>query len=85
MSVITHISEGKGITGPGTGVRLDGLLDALGLPRLLPDIPEEQLLSAMGMDKKNLGRTLRVIVLDRIGVCHVENTTADFFRGMCSL
>lgn len=82
MSVITRLSEERGMTEAGTLQRLNALLDAMGLPRTLPDIPENDLLAAMGMDKKNLGKTLRVIILDRIGSCRVENTDVNFFRGM---
>ena len=82
MSVVTRLSEGRGLTEGGTLARLNALLDALGLPRALPDIPEADLLAAMGMDKKNLGRALRVILLDRVGSCRVERTDVNFFRGM---
>ena len=82
MAVITRLSEGRGMTEAGTSARLDALLEALCLPRALPDLPEDALIAAMGMDKKSAGSALRVIVLDRIGVCRIHETSADFFRGM---
>ena len=82
MSLITHLSESRGMTVPGTADRLDRLLDALGLPRTLPALPEEALLEAMGMDKKNLGKALRIILLRDIGHCYIESTDVNFFRGM---
>ncbi len=82
MSVITRLTERRGMTKPGTAHRLDALLDALALPRALPDLPEEALIAAMGLDKKSLGATLRVIVLDEIGVCRIHTTDAQFFSGM---
>ena len=82
MSVITRLSEGRGMTEAGTSARLDALLAALSLPRALPDLPEDALIAAMGMDKKSAGSALRVIVLDRIGACRIHHTSADFFRGM---
>ena len=60
----------------------DRLLDALGMPRCLPAIPEKDLLDAMTLDKKSAGKQLRVIMLDRIGVCRIVPTDVDFFQGM---
>ena len=82
MSVITRMTEQRGETAPGTAGRLDGLLDALGLPRQLPGIPETALRQAMGLDKKSLGDCLRVIVLDEIGRCRIQETNTAFFEGM---
>lgn len=82
MSVITRLTETRGMTAPGTSARLDALLSALGMPTQLPDLAQNDLIAAMGMDKKNEGKTLRIIVLDDIGVCRIHPTNADFFRGM---
>ena len=70
------------LTALGTSTQLDHLLRALGMPTSLPDIPEEQLIAAMGMDKKSAGRALRVIVLDGIGSCRIHVTDPTFFAGM---
>ena len=48
----------------------------------LPDIPEQALLSAMTMDKKNAGSTLRVIVLRSIGSCVTVSTDISFFQNL---
>lgn len=82
MAVMTRLTERRGMTAPGTSVRLEHLLTALGLPTTLPDIPEEELLRAMGMDKKSAGKNLRVIVLEEIGACRIHTTQVDFFAGM---
>jgi len=82
MSVMTRLTEGRGMTAPGTAQRLDALLSALEMPMQLPSIPENDLLSAMGMDKKAAGKALRVIVLDRIGSCRIHTTDTSFFQGM---
>ena len=82
MRVITRLSEGKGMTDPGTADRLDKLLRALGMPMALPDIPEADLLAAIGHDKKNAGRVLRAVVLKRIGQCFIHETDAEFFQGI---
>ncbi|MBP3637572.1 MAG: 3-dehydroquinate synthase [Clostridia bacterium] len=82
MTVMTHLTEGRGMTAPGTAARLDALLSALEMPMQLPDIPEDDLIAAMGMDKKSAGKTLNVIVLDKIGQCRIHPTSADFFKGI---
>ena len=82
MSVMTRLTEARGMTAPGTSARLDALLAALEMPRSLPAIPEDDLIAAMGMDKKSAGKALRVIVLDEIGTCRIHTTEASFFRGM---
>lgn len=85
MAIITRLTEQKGMTEAGSTERLTDLLDILTMPRTLPAIPEAELLQAMGMDKKNLGKTLHIIVLDKIGQCRIHSTQADFFTGMCAL
>lgn len=85
MHVMTRMTEGKGMTAPGTADRLDALLTALDMPMQLPDIPEENLLSAMGMDKKSAGKTLRVIGIREIGECYIHPTGVSFFNGMTAL
>ncbi|MBQ8655120.1 MAG: 3-dehydroquinate synthase [Clostridia bacterium] len=82
MSVITRLSESRRLTEAGSAARLDALLSALDLPMRLPDIPESDLVAAMGMDKKASGKALRIILLDRIGQCRIHTADADFFRGM---
>lgn len=82
MSVMTHLTETRGMTAPGTASRLDALLDRLSLPHELPDIPEDDLIAAMVMDKKSIGSTLNIIVLDSIGQCRIHPATTAFFQGM---
>ena len=36
----------------------------------------------MRLDKKNLGQTLRIILLKSIGQCYVENTSVDWFASL---
>ena len=82
MRVITAMTEEKGMTEQGTSARLNRLLDALGMPRQLPAIREKDLMNAMTLDKKSAGKQLRVITLDKIGVCRIVPTDVDFFQGM---
>lgn len=82
MHVITRLSEQKGMTAPGTAKRLDALLEKLGMPMALPAIPEGDLLAAMGHDKKNAGKVLRVVLLEKIGQCFIHETDTGFFQGI---
>ena len=82
MHVMTQLTEKKGMTAPGTVARLDALLQAFAMPMTLPEIPEEQLLAAMGLDKKSAGKALRVICLRGIGECFIHATDVSFFAGM---
>ncbi len=85
MRVMTHLTEQRGLTQPGTAQRLDRLLDQLDMPKKLPDIPETALLAVMSMDKKTAGSKLRIIVLEEIGVCRIETTHVAFFQGMTTV
>ena len=82
MSVITRLTENRGLTAAGTAGRLDALLTALGMPTALPDIPEGALLAARGMEKKAAGKALRIILREAIGACRIHTADVDFFRGM---
>ena len=82
MHVMTRLTEAKGMTEPGTADRLDALLSRLDMPMQLPQIPETELIAAMGMDKKAAGKTLRVIGIRRIGECYIHPTDTAFFTGM---
>ena len=85
MHVITRLTEQKGLTAPGTAERLGALLRQLDRPMKIPDSPENDLIAAMGMDKKSAGQVLRVIVLNEIGKCFIHPTDAMFFRGMTNI
>ena len=85
MHIMTRLTEQKAMTVPGTADRLDALLRQLDMPMELPDIPETELLAAMGMDKKSAGKALRVIGIKAIGECYIHTTDTTFFTGMCTL
>ena len=82
MHLMTRLSERKGLTEPGTAQRLDALLRQLEMPMALPALKEEEVISAMFMDKKFSGKVLRAIVLNRIGKCFIHPTDVSFFEGM---
>lgn len=81
MAYITRLSESMGMTEKGSADRLIELEKALGLETEVSGLAEEELIAAMGMDKKNLGKTLNVILLEKIGTCFIHPASQDFFRG----
>ena len=85
MHLMTRLTEGKGMTAPGTADRLDALLRRLNMPVELPGLDEDAVISAMFMDKKFSGKVLRVIVLNQIGKCFIHPTDAAFFHGMTKI
>ena len=82
MAEITRLSEDREMTEPGTYERLIKLEKVLGLPCELPDITEQSLLSAVGMDKKKSGKQLNIVLLKRIGECFVYPAAIDWFHGL---
>ncbi|MBQ8160437.1 MAG: 3-dehydroquinate synthase [Clostridia bacterium] len=82
MAEITRLSESCHQTEKGTYARLCRLLEALRLPSSLPEIPKEDLLRAMGMDKKHDGSALKIVLLRRIGTCFVFPASTDYFSGI---
>jgi 3-dehydroquinate synthase len=85
MHVMTRLTEQKGLTAPGTAERLDALLCQLDMPMELLGLSEQDVISAMFMDKKYSGKVLRVIVLNEIGSCFIHPTDVTFFTGMMTL
>ncbi|MBQ7486798.1 MAG: 3-dehydroquinate synthase [Clostridia bacterium] len=63
--------ETLGVTPSGTADRIRRLLTALDLPVSLPEsLTPDCLFPSMALDKKSLGKDIRVILLDDIGQCH---------------
>jgi 3-dehydroquinate synthase len=66
MRLESRLGEAVGVTEPGTTVRLEALLDAVGLlPGKWPGVDE--LLAAASADKKVRGGIVRWVLLERIG------------------
>ncbi|MBI5710972.1 MAG: 3-dehydroquinate synthase [Candidatus Eisenbacteria bacterium] len=67
MRVAGALSERQaGLSGAGR-LRLESLLDVVGLPRRLPPIPVRRLLSAMESDKKRGLKGVRWVLTPRVG------------------
>ncbi len=84
MAVITAASERQGLSETGTAARLCALLQKFGLPTTGP-IPVSVYLDGVKADKKCVGGTVDLVVLQEIGnaVCHRLPTQelAAFLQG----
>lgn len=80
MAAITRISEGMGLTHPGTSEILEHILRQFGLPYHIPASQKPAILAAITSDKKNLGKTLKVVLLKTLGESYLWDTTAAFFE-----
>ncbi|MGL5380318.1 3-dehydroquinate synthase [Clostridium sp.] len=79
MYAITKISEGLGISKEGTANEIKELLIQNNLPYKM-EIAMENILEAITLDKKNLGKTLNVILLNQIGDSIIYKTNIEFFK-----
>jgi len=82
MYLICRLSEEKGLTEKGTSEMLFGCLQAHKLPVDLHLDRPERLLNTLSRDKKNIGKSLFVVLLNRIGESRLYQTTPDFFEGV---
>lgn len=72
MYSISKISESYGVTEKGTTELLKDILEKYNLPCKMPDIDREKIIDTMGVDKKNLGEFMNVILLKCIGHAFIK-------------
>jgi 3-dehydroquinate synthetase len=81
MVASAELSERTGACEPGTAGLLREMLGRLGLPTRYA-FDEDAVFAAMGTDKKRRGRSLRFVVIERIGkVRLVEGAQEEDVRG----
>lgn len=78
MYQITKLAEEKGLTKSGEAERIKTVLEAYGLPTSA-ELPLQELIEAMKLDKKMLNSSLKVVLLHEIGDSYVYPTSMDFF------
>ena len=64
---------------PGSRVRLEAMLDHVGLPLRMPPLPMRTLLAAMQRDKKRSSRVVRWVLTPSIGAASVPRAVASTF------
>lgn len=73
MYNITKRSEELGITKEDTAKVIQKLLIKYNLPHGMPDVPKVDIIKAIGLDKKNKGDRLSIILLREIGNSLIKN------------
>ena len=68
------LGEKLGVTEPGTGERIAGVLKKYGMPTE-PGFAMEEIVAATALDKKSDGDTLRFILIPRIGESLIRPVT----------
>ncbi len=79
MNLITKLSESKGLTKVGTTQKVEKLLHKYNLPFGIDLSEKQQLLDAMGIDKKNLDGALNLIIISDVGESFIYATDLSFF------
>ncbi len=82
MHLICRLAEAKGLTESGTADAIVRCLHAHSLPSLVSLGDTQKLLDILHRDKKNLGKSLFVVLLNKIGDSRLFETTPDFFSGV---
>lgn len=67
MCLIAKAGEAMGITEAGVYDRLKELVEKTGLPSEFPVVIKEEVVKAMGYDKKAQGKSINLIMLSKIG------------------
>lgn len=80
MYNITLKSEACGITAKGTADKIKEILINYGLPYEVDLEDNEAILNTISLDKKNLGKALKIILLKDIGESIIYDSTPNFFR-----
>lgn len=81
MVMVTRISEGLGITQPGTAAQIRRMLLRYGLP-VLDDTPLPQLAAAMAMDKKRAGAEINFVMLRQVGESLLHKIPVEQVEGL---
>ncbi|MBP1854121.1 3-dehydroquinate synthase [Metaclostridioides mangenotii] len=79
MYNIALLGERKGLTKDGTSDEIKDILIEQGLAYKL-DVSLKSLMEFIKNDKKNIGSTLKVVLLKEIGESFIYDTTLDFFE-----
>lgn len=73
------LGEKKGLTKTNTSEEIKSILIEQGLPYKL-DVSLSEIIDNIKNDKKNIGSTLKLLLLKEIGESFIYDTTLDFFR-----
>lgn len=77
MSMITKMAEGLGETNIGTSDEILKILRKYLLPVRVQLKNKEKVLKTIGLDKKNIGRSLSIILLKEIGEAYIKKINLE--------
>lgn len=77
MYNITQKSEALGITKAGTSKQLGRILEKYHLPYEMPSMDRNKIVKIIGLDKKNKGDYINIIILKEIGKAEILKTRLD--------
>ncbi len=80
MVEMTQRTERRGITPQGTAQRIERLCRQYGLPVRDEKADFTSIASAITMDKKNLGKTLKIVALEQLGKGVLVDTDPSFLE-----
>ncbi|WP_432662899.1 3-dehydroquinate synthase [Wukongibacter baidiensis] len=72
MYNITKKSEELGITDEGTAKLIEEIIIKYNLPFEMPETNKEKIIGAIGLDKKNKGDNLNIVLLHRVGESFIK-------------
>lgn len=80
MYLIAKLSYEKGIVPIDYSENIKSILTSYGLPYEVKLEDNEEIINIVALDKKNMGSTLKIIIMKEIGNAEIYNTTIDFFK-----
>lgn len=82
MYNITLKSENEGLTKKGVAQEIKEILINYGLPYEVDIENNDIILDTIALDKKNMGKVLKIIVIKDIGESIIYDTIPEFFKGV---
>jgi 3-dehydroquinate synthase len=80
MYIMTVNTERVGLTRQGTSESIKYALDRYNLPSTINIEESNKILDSIKLDKKNIGSSLNLIVLDEIGRSHILKSSHNFVK-----
>lgn len=80
MYLMAKLSYEKGIVPIDYSENIKSILTSYGLPYEVKLEDNEEIVNIVALDKKNMGSTLKIIIMKEIGNAEIYNTTIDFFK-----
>lgn len=77
MYTITLSSEKAGITAKGTSDKIKDMLVKYNLPYEVQGISKEMIMEATAMDKKNIGKSINLILIRNIGEAYIHKVSRE--------